>query len=159
MDCRQRHICVNFRRKHVNRLRYADFLLSFGKYVRLTIKIQTGVKPVSIFGFAHRIYGAGARLHDAFPLLKEEAFPAEEESKGMSAFLAEYGLDLSSLEEVDGGGPTGGSHVPSAGEAASSQELDSLGGVDGHGATGGSHAGLGAYVPLLHQEPGQHGST
>jgi hypothetical protein len=84
-------------------------LFNFGKAVGPTIEIRTGVKPVSIFGFVHRIFGSivGPNLHRDFPQLKKET---DAKPKGMNAFIIDYVLDLSLLDKIDGYEEVGGSN-------------------------------------------------
>ena len=78
------------------------------KAVIPTIKIRTGAKPVSVFGLAHRICDTtvGTNLHRDFPRLKEETFPTDANSKGVSAFIKDYIVDFGMLERINVHGGT-----------------------------------------------------
>jgi hypothetical protein len=79
----------------------------------LTIEIQTGVKPVSVFGLVHQIceHTVVTNLHRDFPGLKEETFPADTNVKGWGAFIKDYIVDIGILDKIDVHGGTSGSHA------------------------------------------------
>jgi hypothetical protein len=56
-------------------------------------------KPMSFFGLVHKIYGDRIRenLKREFPLLEQQAYGKS--SAGMSAFLADYVIDLDVLKD------------------------------------------------------------
>jgi len=103
------------------------FALVFGG----SMLIAFGIKPVSVFGFAHRICGSivGTKLGDHFVDLEKDAYPTDEKPKGLSAFLGDYVVDLNLLKKTDSYGGTGGTFAgpgDAAGQAAPAWVKDDI---------------------------------